>query len=796
MTNVQDSSGVFDLTPHPRILPMLGEIHLQQWRCLAELIDNSVDSFLEAQRVGSPVQSPQVIITIPTGSSSAGTLKVRDNGPGMDSETLERAARAGWTSHDPINNLGLFGMGFNIATARLGRRTTIWTTREGDPEWVGLGIDFEELAKNKSFVSPALTRPKQDNEQSGTEVVIEALKPDQIDWFRKSYNRSNTSAKLGRTYSSMLGPAQSPVGFRLEINGKRVPPKLHCIWGGPGNPERTVETTRHGTVDAFQPFDKRLKPRPFCTQCWNWLGVGQDSCPSCDVEGNVVQRERRVHGWLGVQRYLDRNDFGIDILRNGRKIEIGSKDLFSWIDEDTDTVVTEYPIDDLRDRGRIVGEIHLDHCQVPYTKDRFVQEDAAWSEMVEIVRGNTPLRPESASRLGGGENTSPLFRLFQAFRRSNPVRKRSGGWDRILVVPDNDRAQAMAKRFDKGESEYQTDEQWWELIEEAQAEVLLGGAGQATTGAVLGDDIGDKGGEVLGEISVDVPTTQDETPNGDETTAPPPRARIASLSGRYVDDLTSQRFEIAAYSVAVDDPALSGTQSPWIMVKTTAGPWEFLIDTSAKVFRSMTLTPLDALLFQIAWAISDYERSNGDTWSIGAILSSLRNKYATVSFLDPRDLVAEASAQLVESARSIVGRTPSEEPRTFFENLSPGRQESVRSAMASRGVVNPHGAIDDGRFLEYSPPSIISDFILSNPELFFDGNYWDDPYSALDYGSGTATDDAKSQVLDYYGGLLADTVWLARQSPNDISDLSRERLMRASLATALLAPTAATGDTE
>ena len=36
----------FDPQPHPRILPMLGEINLTQWRCVAEFTDNSVDSFL------------------------------------------------------------------------------------------------------------------------------------------------------------------------------------------------------------------------------------------------------------------------------------------------------------------------------------------------------------------------------------------------------------------------------------------------------------------------------------------------------------------------------------------------------------------------------------------------------------------------------------------------------------------------------------------------------------------------------------------------------------------------------
>lgn len=779
----------FNLTPHPRILPMLGEIVLPQWRCLAELADNSVDSFIEALRAGTPIQNPLISISIPTDSLPGSRLTVRDNGPGMDVQTLELAARAGWTSHDPINNLGLFGMGFNIATARLGLRTTIWTTRVGQSEWVGLEIDFERLTRGQTFISPALSRPKPNQDLSGTEVIVERLKTDQLEWFGRAYNRTNISKQLGKIYSSMIGPARSPIGFRLEINGNQVRAKLHCVWGGPGNPDRTVETTRHGAVNAFQSFDVRLEPRPFCTQCWNWLAPNQTECPSCEASGSVVPRERRVHGWLGIQRYLDRNDFGIDILRNGRKIEVGNKDIFKWFDEGSDAEVIEYPLDDPRDRGRIVGEVHLDHCRVPYTKDRFVREDAAWREMVEIVRGTTPLRPEMARSMGG-ENNSPMFRLFQAFRRSNPHNKRSGGWSRILVVPDNDIAQAMARRFEAGESEYETDQKWWELAEEADAEVLQGGTASPPPETPSGT------GEVTETLGGEPASTSTAPARGtDVVAAPPPsRTRLASLTRQYTDDLTGQRYEVEAFAVGVNDPLLATVRCPWTIRRTTTGPWEFYVATNARAFQSMTLTPLDALLNQLAYLISDFERGQGSRWSFGEILTSLRERYATSTMLDPQDLVSEASAQLVDIAKSIVGRISVEDSRAFFDGLSPSRQESIRVAMASRGVSNPRGAVDDGRFLQYASPSVITEFVLTNPTQLFDGKYWDEPYSTLDYGSSVATDEAKARLLGQYGGLLADVVWLAQQTPADLAIMSRERLMRASLATTLLAPTVEVGD--
>src|SRR5689334_13953084 len=109
MTQQATTGRQFDLQPHPRILPMLGEISLEQWRCLAELIDNAVDGFLEARRTSHPVAGAEVHISLPTAASAAARIRVRDNGPGMDADALENAMRAGWTSHGPIENLGLFG---------------------------------------------------------------------------------------------------------------------------------------------------------------------------------------------------------------------------------------------------------------------------------------------------------------------------------------------------------------------------------------------------------------------------------------------------------------------------------------------------------------------------------------------------------------------------------------------------------------------------------------------------------------------------------------------------------------
>jgi hypothetical protein len=765
----------FDLQPDPRILPMLGEINLAQWRCIAELIDNSVDSFLSAQREGSPIPSPQVHISVPTSEAATAKVTIRDNGPGMVPSTLEKAVRAGWTSNDPMHNLGMFGMGFNIATARLGTLTRVWTTRAGDTEWHGLEIDFARLVQQRHFRTPRLTRPKVDSREQGTEISIERLKPEQRKWFATAANRSKLSRDhFAVVYSALLRANSTPISFELFLNGTKVRGHNHCIWGGEGNPLRQVLTARYGVVSAYQPLDVHLGERNFCLACWQWVPSGDTNCPACASPDNIVTRQRRVRGWLGIQRYVHSFDFGIDLIRNGRKIEIGSKDLFVW--DTGSTIEPEYPIDDQRGRGRIVGEIHVDHCRVPYTKDRFDRTDPAWDEMLRVVRGDGPLRPDRAAELGFGPNNSPLFLLFQAFRRNQPHQKVAGSYAKLLAVRDNDQATTMAKKFYAGEAEYQPDNKWWELVEEADRSLLTPAtAAPPSTTTPLPGFAG--------------PARPSPSPASTPTPPQLPRIPIPSLTREYQDSGTGQRWNVKAFRVEAADTGLGSRETPWSLRATPGGEHEFLVNDRHEVFRSATMTPLDALLSQLAWSAVDFARGQRNSVSFASVLTALRDQYAGMSKLDPLALSGEAAIVLNSIASSLPSSVRGGDGRVLFDELTPSDQEAIQRRMAARSVSNPQQIIDEAHFLEYAPGPLLVSFFESHADLFFDGQHWDIPFSGLDYGNSAATDSAKAQIVRHYSSLIADAVWLVELHPSELADASRTRLLRAALALDLLVPT-------
>lgn len=780
MTTPTEPQRELSLEPHPRILPMLGEIHLKQWQCVAELVDNSIDSFITAQRAGRAVHNPQVLVTTPASDRPEARLSIVDNGPGMDPDTLENAVRAGWSGNDPIGNLGLFGMGFNIATARLGSFTSVWTTRRDDPAWYGVQIDFDSLIKQRNYRTPLVTRPKMDSKQSGTEVVVTRLKPEQREWFSHARNRTGLGQDLGRVYSAMLQASGRPIGVKLSLNDSEVRGRRHCIW----DHDRTVETTRLGPIAARRPFDVRLEDRPFCQRCWQWLASGEEQCRQCGASDAVVHRARRIHGWLGVQRYLHEKYFGIDFLRNGRKIEVMNKELFTWngdglVDE------KEYPIDDPRSRGRIVGEVHLDHCRVTYTKDRFDRNDPAWDDMIKALRGEGPLRPEKASDLGfRGENRTPLYALYQGFRRSNPKNKRAGGWGKLLVVPDNDRAVQMAEKFYEGEVEYQTDTKWWALVEEADRQaVTQSNSPQADVNA---DQFW---------VGADADVAFPPRPAAlTEPLATPIRRELPSLTMEFVEDSSQLRWAVRAFEAMENDPALLG--DAWAIIQPEAGRWEFLVNPHHDVFRSATLTPADALFAELAHHAADATRDRQEPVRFAHALTGIRQRYATSSRLDPGALTLQAAAVLSQMARSLTRNTEPADALALWTNLPSEDQDSVWYRIIARDKRNANEVLSKGRFLEYAPRPVLRRFFESHPELFMDGRHWDVPYDSLDYGREDLTAAAREQIKRAFLALLTDVIWLAEADTSDLADATRGRLLRAALAVDELESEVAPGDAD
>jgi hypothetical protein len=770
----------FDLQPDPRVLQMLGEIDLDPWRCLAELIDNGIDGFLHAIRGGGVLENPEIRVTLPNRDDESAKVQIFDNGPGMDANSLERAVRAGYSGNNPTDNLGLFGMGFNIATARLGATTTVWSTRAGDPVVHGVRIDFADLRARRSFRTPHLTQSKSDPSQHFTRIEISNLKPDQRQFLVKASNQRSIRNNLANSYASMLRQGGAPITFSLRVNDLALQGRRHCVWGE----ARAVEVPGVGRVEAFKQFDHRLMADSItCSHCLNsMLATDFDeevTCLNCGRSDGLVRKERRLRGWIGLQRYQHTSDYGIDFIRNGRKIEIASKDLFYWVDDEGSSL--EYPVDDQRSRGRIVGEIHLDHCPVDFSKQRFDRSHKAWGEMLRFIRGEGPLLPQKAEKLGFGRNDSILFNHFKAFRRSSPTNAVAGGWQRIVAVPDNDMATQMAELFHEGRVEYQDDTKWWNLaVEEDQRRLTAttrtspSGNNGNTAAAAVADAVAD----IFGEV----PRTAPVTPSPPVVPAAPPRSPVASLSRVY--EFRNTKVEVKSFAVMAKDPDLLGAPFRFMRHDPKSKDFHFLFDPEARVFRSITFGPSEALLTELAWHLCEIYRGAAGATPAATILDDLRNKYATAEALNVLTVAQAASQSLKDLTSALLWAMPEADRRGLFDELTERERMHISSQLFRRGGTQQ--AFQDGTFLRFFPEALGS-LVDQRPELFFDGAVWNAEHGTIDLKDPEATVDARRLVRERAKSWVADAIWATTLDKVALVP-SRDELLRAISAVRLLAP--------
>ncbi|MFF2438846.1 restriction endonuclease [Streptomyces sp. NPDC058107] len=421
----------------PGLLAALADVPLPEGNAVAELVD-------VALRVGGEAARPDLVAVDFHHDPSMpehDAITVTRHGAGIDREHLSRAFVVGWAGE--ARDQDLFGPIFLLACLRLGSRITLRTAQAHEMAWTVLTFDLAMLASNDSWQVPVGAEPKTEAGEQGLRVTIEALRrrwpPGRQDWLQRN---------LGDLYSYLLREQH----LRLTVADQPVAPRRPCIWA-----ENRLVERRQSSISAVQKIDIVLATLYRCRDCRQTSPLGSPRCPQC--QGTQLERtENRVWGWLGVQRYLHQSDYGIDFYRNGRKVLIRDKRLFSF-GEDPDHVVVEYPVDPPA-KGRLVGEIHCDHVPANFTSTAFDYDSPEWRAVVHAVRGPGPLSPIHARRLGFAPNTSPLALLFSAFRRNDPGL-------RCLIPGDGARAlhetaAAWAERFHQQDPAFQSDERWFQ----------------------------------------------------------------------------------------------------------------------------------------------------------------------------------------------------------------------------------------------------------------------------------------------------------------------------------------------
>lgn len=782
-----------DITPAPRILRVLGEIPFQPWRCLAELIDNSIDSFTDAKRQGIALNEKTIIVKWSNENVPAHEreIVISDTGPGMKIEHLQNAARAGYSGNDPIHNLGLFGMGFNIATAKLGEKTRLMSATADSDKWVGLEIDFAQMIRSKSFAAPVIEEAKTDPSEHGTKIIISKLKNETFSTLR------NQEASLRRQLENIYTPLLlDNVDIDIYIKSNKLNTRPLCVWGA----SRYI-TRGNQKINAIIQVDRDLGIALFDTERNAYLSEDEadDIKLSGNLPSNIVERHKRLRGWVGIQRYSDPNDFGIDFIRNGRKILISDKSLFSYENPMTGTGKIEYPVElGTTVGGRIVGEIHVDYLIPTYQKNDFDRNDISWAQTVEALRGVGPILPKMRKDLGfNDENNSPVSILANAYRRPEPGIKN--------LAVDKTIATEYAERFRRRERDFINDDKWWEAAQEADRKAANKGAEdspEVDAGPIASDDpeayLNDGSTESTESSTTDSASDTAALPTGNRSvplgiTTPEPRTSTDSrldelLKNSKLIDVWSKPYEygkVAPFEVKtwelVKGNITVANESVPCKFHSEGVECDFIFNPRHPLLSQFSIEPRELL----AIYLSEKYKARDQISDVGNLFSKLIQIHLIDKRIDKVGLQERASAlfdRIRSGLQDLLLPLASDVVACIHE--SNGEVEETTNALLSRpDLMKSFTRREEAGFevLEYVPHRTLLRLIDRFPERVFDGKLFQSLYEEIELPDEKATERTRIESKDRINSFLKDALWIIGQSGNISSSRSgKDELARCS----------------
>jgi hypothetical protein len=730
----------FNLTPPPAFLDALGRIPFKGWQCIAELIDNSIDAIINNDNKLKDYQKV-ISVYIPTKSKIAlnEPLVIEDWSTGMSEKQLENAVQAGFSNKATDSNLGLFGMGFNVATSKLAYNVQVWTSKTDMDEEIGVCIDLREMKKSGSYTRPKMTRPKRSDKISGTRIEIYDYKPEAS----LILQPKQIYRELNRAYSDRIF---EKYGIKIFINNEELKPFKFCVW----DKTRSVRV-KYDEIPVIYEINEHLKEEMFCENCLNWIGDAVDTtlkieCPFCTSTDRIVKKNIYVSGWVGIQRFSDTEHFGIDISRNGRVLSKLDKTLFHWDNEnakDDPRFHPEYPRDTTYAGGRIVGQIEANFLVPNYTKDDFERGDKNWKKVVTYLRGEMPFQPDLAAQYGYKmTNRSPIGMLYIGYKSiklpgSNTLvfARENGSVDH--VTPKN-----WAQKFYDGDPEFQSDNKWWEAVTKANFKETpspfnpLNPTGRA-------------------------PLTSTKT-EGNKLPPQPEKFPGKKLLKKTLHfDLEKLIGEKPIALTLIDYYPENDLNIP-IIFESQGTMWKFnvYLNNNHAMFRDFADGYEDLIYMEVA-SIYSQAKNKLDEWTVTRIYYELKSKYALATMLSVPNLVSKASKLTRDIQNKLVNGEGIQLDRK--PNLRPEEETALRKKyldLEGKNITDLKSFILNTKFLKYLDLNYIFKFVEEFPDVVYDGKIFNLPYMELD-------DESKQHQAKKYSGYFSDVRWF-------MNDLSKE----------------------
>lgn len=424
-----------DIRPKTSIYNTFARYTYKQETAIAELLDNSTQSFIDNDYRNKNI-IPQIYIIYKSNKDEE-ELIVADNAFGINNENLERVLKL---NDKPKNTNGRneFGMGLKTASFWFGKRLEIFTKNINESHSVHLVLDLDELDKNEdNLITPIYAEGSKILENYsifsyGTTIKISKLQ-----------NKISTKIfkKLVNVFASKY---RNDINHGLEI---RI-----IKWDEDKKGEKHIYDVNRSFCEIWE-LEEAL-PLEFKHPKFKKDNNGKEIKNIINKEFEFENKRYKVSGIIGLLDKGNREGAGLVLMRRGRTI-IG------------DDASTYRPKEIFGGSGtfsyqRIYGTLVVDDFPVVYSKDAFDWNNGLEDAFIEflsneIENGEYKLK-KLAAELKYNEKdevykTSELLTDSVAKSIKDDLLK-NNSFSEIQINLSNDKKSFMSKIYDKVGNEY------------------------------------------------------------------------------------------------------------------------------------------------------------------------------------------------------------------------------------------------------------------------------------------------------------------------------------------------------
>jgi hypothetical protein len=329
---METSTSVVPIRPRVGVFSVFEAVDYKAWFALAEFVDNSIQSWLDAIAAGTIDEADGPLqINIDASSGDGGFIRIVDNAGGIPLSRFPTAFEIGSPPPDPTG-LSVYGIGMKSAGCWFANQFRITTAALGDSYERVIEYDFPQIIRDGLETLDYLER-SQPEPWHGTEVLLTDL---------KNPIQASTHAKVRSHLTSIYRNFVRDGQVLLTYNGD---PLVYS------DPEILV------AQDVREPEGAAIAWRK-------------------DVDLTLSTGER-VTGFAAIRRVGRAAGSGFSLYRNRRVI--------TGLEDDPWRPTEIFGYGNSYRSQRIFGELHLEKVKVAYSKNGFVWQ-ASGEELIERLR--------------------------------------------------------------------------------------------------------------------------------------------------------------------------------------------------------------------------------------------------------------------------------------------------------------------------------------------------------------------------------------------------------------------------